>query len=127
MIPRQSGHPLERGLAGRRLIAQRADNRGTLGRHRVYLEAPPADRLDTETSCFLDLVNGAWDEPPLLEAGLDQFALRKLKQQTSSNKPCAPARRLVEASRTDRRRMRITSIDVGMFDGTGRERKQCFQ
>ena len=49
----------------------------------------------------------------------------RLHRVSSSNKPCAPARRLVEASRTDRRRMRITRIDVGMFDGTGRERKQC--
>lgn len=43
---------------------------GPIARQRVHFEAPPADRLEAETSRFLDWVNGASNEPPLLKAGL---------------------------------------------------------
>ncbi|MFZ2853276.1 MAG: Fic family protein [Rhodocyclaceae bacterium] len=43
---------------------------GPIGRQRVHFEAPPADRLDAETSRFLDWVNGPANEPPLIKAGL---------------------------------------------------------
>ena len=43
---------------------------GSIGRQRVHFEAPPADRLEAETRCFLDWLNGASNEPPLLKAGL---------------------------------------------------------
>lgn len=43
---------------------------GPVGRQRVHFEAPPADRLEAETSRFLDWVNGATGEPPLIKAGL---------------------------------------------------------
>jgi len=43
---------------------------GPIGRQRVHFEAPPADRLDIETSRFLDWLNSASNEPPLLKAGL---------------------------------------------------------
>lgn len=43
---------------------------GPIGRQRVHFEAPPAERLDAETSRFLDWVNGASNEPPLIKAGL---------------------------------------------------------
>jgi len=43
---------------------------GPLGRQRVHFEAPPADRLETETKRFLDWVNAASGEPPLIKAGL---------------------------------------------------------
>jgi Fic family protein len=43
---------------------------GPLGRQRVHFEAPPADRLETETRRFLDWVNAASGEPPLIKAGL---------------------------------------------------------
>jgi len=43
---------------------------GPIGRRRVHFEAPPADRLEAETGRFLDWVNGASTEPPLLKAGL---------------------------------------------------------
>ncbi|MCQ4321254.1 Fic family protein [Stutzerimonas stutzeri] len=43
---------------------------GPIGRQRVHFEAPPADRLEAETSRLLDWVNGASNEPPLLKAGL---------------------------------------------------------
>lgn len=43
---------------------------GPIGRQRVHFEAPPAHRLETETRHFLDWLNGASNEPPLLKAGL---------------------------------------------------------
>jgi Fic family protein len=43
---------------------------GPLGRQRVHFQAPPASRLEAEISGFLDWVNGASNEPPLLKAGL---------------------------------------------------------
>jgi Fic family protein len=43
---------------------------GPIGRQKVHFEAPSADRLETETSRFLDWVNMASNEPPLLKAGL---------------------------------------------------------
>jgi len=43
---------------------------GPVGRRRVHFEAPPAVHLETETSRFLDWINRASDEPPLIKAGL---------------------------------------------------------
>ncbi|WP_127478464.1 Fic family protein [Sulfurivermis fontis] len=43
---------------------------GPIGRQRVHFEAPPADRLETETRRFLDWINGESGEPPLIKAGL---------------------------------------------------------
>jgi Fic family protein len=43
---------------------------GPVGRQRVHLEAPPAARLEAETSRFLDWVNSTPHEPPLIRAGL---------------------------------------------------------
>lgn len=43
---------------------------GPIGRQRVHFEAPPADRLETEMSLFLDWVNGSSTEPALIKAGL---------------------------------------------------------
>ena len=43
---------------------------GPIGCQRVHFEAPPADRLDIETNRFLDWLNSASNEPPLLKAGL---------------------------------------------------------
>jgi Fic family protein len=43
---------------------------GPLGRQRVHFEAPPADRLESETARFLAWANSASNEPPLIKAGL---------------------------------------------------------
>ena len=48
---------------------------GPIGRQRVHFEAPPADRLEAETSSFLDWVNDASSEPPLIKAGLGHLWL----------------------------------------------------
>ena len=43
---------------------------GSLGRQRVHFEAPPADRLQSETDRLIDWANSASNEPPLIKAGL---------------------------------------------------------
>ncbi|MDE2150199.1 MAG: Fic family protein [Gammaproteobacteria bacterium] len=43
---------------------------GPVGRRRVHYEAPPAERLEAETSRFLDWIDGKTGEPPLVKAGL---------------------------------------------------------
>jgi Fic family protein len=43
---------------------------GPIGRQHVHFEAPPADRLEAEMRHFLDWVNDASNEPPLIKAGL---------------------------------------------------------
>jgi Fic family protein len=43
---------------------------GPIGRRRVHFEAPPSDRLESETARFLAWANSAADEPPLIKAGL---------------------------------------------------------
>ncbi|VVE46505.1 cell filamentation protein Fic [Pandoraea cepalis] len=43
---------------------------GPLGRQNVHFEAPPADRLPTETDRFIEWANNASNEPPLIKAGL---------------------------------------------------------
>ena len=48
---------------------------GPIGRQRLHFEAPPADRLEAETSSFLDWVNDASSEPPLIKAGLGHLWL----------------------------------------------------
>ncbi len=46
---------------------------GPLGRRRVHFEAPPAGQLEFETDRFLDWVNGASNDPPLVKAGLSHL------------------------------------------------------
>ncbi|MBT9495264.1 MAG: Fic family protein [Paucibacter sp.] len=43
---------------------------GPIGRQKVHFEAPAADHLEAETSRFLDWLNSASNEPPLIKAGL---------------------------------------------------------
>lgn len=43
---------------------------GPIGRQRAHFEAPPADRLEAETNRFLDWVNGASNELPLIKSSL---------------------------------------------------------
>ena len=43
---------------------------GPPGRQRVHFEAPPADRLPSETDRFIDWANSASNEPPLIKAAL---------------------------------------------------------
>ena len=46
---------------------------GPIGHQRGHFEAPPADRLESETDRFFDWINGAAREPPLIKAGLSHL------------------------------------------------------
>ncbi len=48
---------------------------GPVGRQKVHFEAPPADRLPSEMSSFLDWLNTDSEVPPLLKAGLGHLWL----------------------------------------------------
>ncbi|WP_163097526.1 Fic family protein [Acidithiobacillus ferrianus] len=43
---------------------------GPIGRQRVHFEAPPVERLESETNRFLEWVNAESRDPPLIQAGL---------------------------------------------------------
>ena len=43
---------------------------GPIERRRVHFQAPPANRLESETARFLEWVNNSVSEPPLIKAGL---------------------------------------------------------
>ncbi len=43
---------------------------GPLGRQHMHFEAPPADRLQSETDRLINWANSASNEPPLIKAGL---------------------------------------------------------
>ncbi|KWR88139.1 Fic family protein [Cupriavidus sp. IDO] len=65
------------GMSKIRVAAWRDDAKGAMqvvsgpyGRQRVHFEAPPANRLDMETSRFLDWVNADTPDPQVLKAGL---------------------------------------------------------
>ncbi len=58
---------------------------GPIGRQRVHFEALPADRLEAETSRFLDWMNGASNEPPLLKAGVGHLWFVTLHPFDDSN------------------------------------------
>ncbi|MDR1888012.1 MAG: Fic family protein [Zoogloeaceae bacterium] len=48
---------------------------GPVGRERTHYEAPPAHRLEKEIRLFLDWLNTATPEPPLIKAGLSHLWL----------------------------------------------------
>jgi len=43
---------------------------GPIGRQKVHFEAPPADRLEAETTRLIDWINGDFDGPAVVKAGL---------------------------------------------------------
>lgn len=48
---------------------------GPVGRQRVHFEAPPAHRLEAETTLFLDWIDAASNAPALIKAGLGHLWL----------------------------------------------------
>lgn len=65
------------GMSKIRVATWRDDAKGAMqvvsgpyGRQKVHFEAPPAGALGTETASFLDWVNSATADPPILKAGL---------------------------------------------------------
>lgn len=95
---------------------------GPVGRQRVHFEAPPADRLQTETSRFLDWVNGTSNEPPLIKAGLGHLWLITLHPFDDGNGRIARAIGDLLLARADGSTQRFYSLS----DQLWRERKAYY-
>jgi len=85
---------------------------GPIGRQRVHFEAPPADRLQTETSRFLDWVNGTSNEPPLIKAGLGHLWLITLHPFDDGNGRIARAIGDLLLARADGNTQRFYSLSA---------------
>jgi Fic family protein len=95
---------------------------GPIGRQRVHFEAPPAERLETETSQFLDWVNGASKESPLIKAGLGHLWLVTLHPFDDGNGRIARAVGDLLLARADRSPQRFYSLSAQIQ----RERKAYY-
>lgn len=85
---------------------------GPMGRQRVHFEAPPADRLDNEANRFLDWLNAASNEPPLLKAGLGHLWLVTLHPFDDGNGRIARAIGDVLLARADGSPQRFYSLSA---------------
>ena len=85
---------------------------GPIGRPRVHFEAPTAHLLEAETSRFLDWLNGASDEPPLLKAGLGHLWLVTLHPFHDGNGRIARAIGDVLLARADGSPRRFSSLSA---------------
>jgi len=64
---------------------------GPLGRQRVHFEAPPAERLESEMDRFLDWVDGASSEPPVIKSGLAHLWFvtpAPFRRRQRTHRPC---------------------------------------
>jgi Fic family protein len=95
---------------------------GPMGRQRVHFEAPPADRLDNEANRFLDWLNAASNEPPLLKAGLGHLWLVTLHPFDDGNGRIARAIGDVLLARADGSPQRFYSLSAQIQ----RERKAYY-
>ncbi|WP_223248409.1 Fic family protein, partial [Sulfurirhabdus autotrophica] len=95
---------------------------GPIGRQRVHFEAPPADCLEFETSRFLDWVNGASNELPLLKAGLGHLWLVTLHPFDDGNGRIARAIGDLLLARADGSPQRFYSLSAQIQ----RERKAYY-
>lgn len=85
---------------------------GPIGRQRVHFEAPPANRLEAETSRFLDWVNGASNDPALLKAGLGHLWLVTLHPFDDGNGRIARAIGDLLLARADGSPLRFYSLSA---------------
>jgi len=85
---------------------------GPIGRQRVHFEAPPAARLEVETSRFLDWLNGTSKEPPLLKAGLGHLWFVTLHPFEDGNGRIARAVGDLLLARADRSPQRFYSLSA---------------
>ena len=95
---------------------------GPIGRQKVHFEAPPADRLATETRRFLDWVNGTLNGPPLLKAGLGHLWLVTLHPFDDGNGRIARAIGDLLLARADGSPQRFYSLSAQIQ----RERKAYY-
>ena len=92
---------------------------GPLGRQRVHFEAPPADRMESETRRFFDWANSASNEPPLIKAALAHLWFVTLHPFDDGNGRIARAVGDLFLARADASPQRFYSLSAQMQ----RERK----
>jgi Fic family protein len=85
---------------------------GPVGRRQVNFEAPPADRLEAEIARFLNWLNGGWNEPPLLRAGLAHLWFVTLHPFDDGNGRIARAIGDLLLARADRSPRRFYSLSA---------------
>ena len=95
---------------------------GPTGRQHVHFEAPPAGRLEVETSRFLDWLNGASNEPQLVKAGLGHLWLVTLHPFDDGNGRIARAIGDLLLARADGSPQRFYSLSAQIQ----RERKAYY-
>ncbi|WP_211454432.1 Fic family protein [Collimonas antrihumi] len=95
---------------------------GPIGRQRVHFEAPPADRLEAETSRFFDWVNDTTTEPSLIKAGLGHLWFVTLHPFDDGNGRIARAIGDLLLARTDGSPQRFYSLSAQIQ----RERKAYY-
>ncbi|MDO4683824.1 MAG: Fic family protein [Lautropia sp.] len=118
------------GLSRIRIGGWRDDARGAMqvvsgpiGRQRVHFEAPPAHRLEAETSRFLDWLDEASNEPPLIKAGLGHLWFVTLHPFDDGNGRIARAIGDLLLARTDGSPQRFYSLSAQIQ----RERKAYYE
>ena len=85
---------------------------GPLGRQKVHFEAPPAERLASEMTCFLDWLNGNTADHPILKAGLAHLWLVTLHPFDDGNGRIARAVGDLLLARTDGSPQRFYSLSA---------------
>jgi len=95
---------------------------GPRGRQRVHFEAPPADRLESETVRFLAWANSMSGEPPLIKAGLAHLWLVTLHPFDDGNGRIARAVGDLFLARADGSPQRFYSLSAQIQ----RERKAYY-
>ena len=96
---------------------------GSIGRQRVHFEAPPADRLETETNRFFKWLNGTSNEPPLIKAGLGHLWFVTLHPFDDGNGRIARAIGDLLLARADSSSQRFYSLSAQIQ----RERKAYYE
>ncbi len=96
---------------------------GPISRRRVHFEAPPAKRLEIETSRFLDWLNAASSEPPLIKAGLGHLWFVTLHPFDDGNGRIARAIGVLLLARADDSSQRFYSLSAQIQ----RERKGYYE
>lgn len=107
------------GMSKIRVAAWRDDEKGAMqvvsgpyGRQRVHFEAPPADRLETETTRFLKWVNLETSDPPILKAALAHLWLVTLHPFDDGNGRIARAVGDLLLTRADGNPQRFYSLSA---------------
>lgn len=96
---------------------------GPVGRQRVHFEAPPADRLEAEMGRFIDWVDGASNDPPLIRAGLGHLWFVTLHPFDDGNGRIARAVGDLLLARADGSAQRFYSLSAQIQ----RERKAYYE